>query len=264
MPNLSETNYNLRLLDELSKRGVGLSRIHPLTQLATTFAFLIIVVSFDAREITGLLPLVLFPSILFIVNEIPLKPILLRLAFALPFVLGIGILNPLFDRQPIIIGTLTLARGWFTFLSIFMKGILTILAALLLLSSCGLPNLAKSLRILKVPKFLVLQLLLTYRYITVLMEEVFRILTAYALRAPGQKGVGYKAWGSLLGQLLLRTFDRAERIYQAMRLRGFDGDYSDKPIGRIKPGDIFYGLFWISYFLLARWMNIPEFLGGLL
>lgn len=264
MSRLSQVQYDLRHLDELSRRGIGFSRIHPVVQLIITLIFIIIAVSYDAGEITGLLPLILFPSTLFIVNEIPLKPILIRLAFGFPFIIGVGILNPIFDRQQILIGTMTLARGWLTFFSIVIKGVLTISAALLLLSSCGLPKLAKSLRILKVPKLIVLQLLLTYRYLTVLLEEVARTLTAYALRAPGQKGIGYKAWGSLAGQLLVRTFDRAERIYQAMRLRGFEGDFPDEPMDGIKPSDIFYGLFWTFYFLLARWINIPQFLGGLL
>lgn len=264
MSKISQISYDLKHLDELARRGIGFSKIHPVAQLIVTLIFITVTVSFNAGEITGLLPLILFPSILFIVNDIPLKPLVIRLVLGLPFIIGIGILNPLLDRHPILIGTMTLSRGWLTFISILIKGVLTILAALLLLSNCGLPKLAKSLRILKVPKLFVLQLLLTYRYLTVLMEEVARTLTAYTLRAPGQKGIGYKAWGSLTGQLLLRSFDKAERLYQAMQLRGFEGDFPDAPIGRMKSGDIFYSLFWISYFLLARGVNIPEFLGGLL
>jgi cobalt/nickel transport system permease protein len=264
MPDLLRTKYNLRLFDELPRRSSASGGPHPIIQLATAIIFILATVSFGAKEITGLLPLVLYPSILFILNEIPVKPILSRVALALPFILVIGIWNPFFDRQPVMIGPLTLAEGWLAFISVFIKGTLTITTTLLLISSCGLAKLAKSLRILKIPRFLVLQLLLTYRYLTVLLDEAERTITAYSLRAPGQKGIRHNAWGSLLGQLFLRTYDRAERIYQAMCLRGFDGDYPDEPMAQVKSSDIFYGLLWTIYFLLIRLVDIPQLLGGIL
>ncbi|MCX7774388.1 MAG: cobalt ECF transporter T component CbiQ [Clostridia bacterium] len=209
------------------------------------------------------MPLLLYPLVIFVMADIPVRPVLTRMAFALPLILGIGIFNPFLDRVPIALGPLHVARGWVTFFSLTLKGILTVCAALLLLSTCGLPRIAASLRALKVPRILVMQLLLTYRYLTVLMEEAARTLTAYGFRAPGQKGVGYKAWGSLAGQLLLRTFDRAERVYQAMRLRGFEGDFPVRPIGLLKGKDMAFGLFWLIYFILIRLVNIPLLLGGL-
>ena len=48
---------------------------------------------------------------------------------------------------------------------------------------------------------------------------------AYALRAPKQKGVHFKVWGSLAGQLLLRSIDRANNLYASMLLRGYQGEY---------------------------------------
>lgn len=65
-----------------------------------------------------------------------------------------------------------------------------------------------------------------YRYISVLLAETQRVVQAYELRAPGQKGIHFKVWGSLMGQMLLRSMDRAEVIYESMCLRGFVG-YSD-------------------------------------
>lgn len=262
MSNLLKTQYSLRIFDDFSRRGAGLSRLHPIVQITTTLIYLIVVVSFDATEISGLLPFILYPAILMIINEVPIKLIFSRLVPALPFILLIGILNPLFDKQPVNVGTFIFARGWLTFISIVVKGILTISSTLLLITSCSLAKLAKSLRVLKVPKFLVLQLLLTIRYLTVLLEEAARTITAYTLRAPERKGIIYKAWGSLLGQLFIRTFDRAERIYQAMCLRGFNGDYPDEPMKRIKLSEIIYGLAWTTYFLFARLINIPQLLGG--
>jgi cobalt/nickel transport system permease protein len=60
-----------------------------------------------------------------------------------------------------------------------------------------------------------------YRYIGVLMEEVHSMTTAYALRSGGKKALEMRHMGSFLGMLLLRGFDRAERVYAAMLCRGY-------------------------------------------
>ena len=87
---------------------------------------------------------------------------------------------------------------------------------------------------------------------------------AYRLRAPGQKGIHISAWGSFLGQLLLRSMDRAEELYSSMTLRGFRGEfyYADAPGPRL-PGLIFT-VAWAALFLGARCLNIASLLGGLL
>ena len=71
---------------------------------------------------------------------------------------------------------------------------------------------------------LVTQLLLLYRYIFVLGDEARRMAQARRLRSFGRRGMGWRVYGQMLGQLLLRTFARAQRIYLAMKARGFDGN----------------------------------------
>ena len=51
------------------------------------------------------------------------------------------------------------------------------------------------------------------------------MIQAYSLRAPNQKGIHISAWGSFLGQLLLRSMDRAQELYYSMLLRGFRGEF---------------------------------------
>ncbi|AET66212.1 cobalt ABC transporter, permease protein CbiQ [Desulfosporosinus orientis DSM 765] len=264
MANIMNSLYNMRLLDDLAQQGTGIHKLHPLMKLLTTVIYLTVVVSFGRYEIGGLLPLLLFPIMIFTLAELPVKPILLRILIVSPFILGIGILNPLFDQQSIIIGGREISRGWITFISILLKSGLTVTAALLLIATTGMDRLAGALRMLKVPRLFVLQLLLTYRYISVLMEEVARTLRAYSLRAPEQKGVHKSAWGSLAGQLILRTFDRAQRIYEAMCLRGFDGEYHTGEVKGIRGWDWLYFISWVSFFLLARMYNIPMLLGSLI
>ncbi len=264
MSNIMNSLYNMRLLDDLARQETVIHRLHPLMKLLTTVSYLTVVVSFGRYEIGGLLPFFLYPVMIFTLAEIPLKPIFIRILLVSPFIIGIGILNPFFDHQIYLLGGREISRGWVTFLAILIKSGLTVTAALLLIATTGMDRLAGSLRMLKVPRVFVLQLLLTYRYISVLMEEVARSLRAYSLRAPNQKGVHRSAWGSLAGQLILRTFDRAQRIYEAMCLRGFTGEYNTGGFSSIRGWDLAYLIGWVIFFAAARIYNIPMVLGSLI
>lgn len=263
MENIKNTLNNLRLLDDFAKQDSSIHRIHPLMKLLTTVIFLVMVVSFQKAEIARLLPFFFYPIIIFAMSDIPVFPILKRVLLVAPFIIGIGILNPVFDQETVLIFGKEISNGWFTFLSLSIKGLLTVTVSILLIATTGMERLASALRMLKVPKMFVLQLLLTYRYISVLIEEVARMLRAYSLRAPGQKGIQRNAWGPFAGQLLLRTFDRAQRIYQAMNMRGFTGEYYTGKT--VKPGmkDFTYLAVWSFMFILARLYNVPILLGSL-
>lgn len=264
MSNLMQSLYNIRFFDDAARKNTFIHDLHPLAKLLATFAYLVVLASFDQYDVSGMLPLFFYPVLLFALGEIPVGPVFKRLLMVEPLVVGIGLLNPIMDLSLIQAGPLILSRGWFTFISILIKCSLAVLAALLLISTTGIEKIASALRMLKVPRLFVLQFLLTFRYITVLMEEVTRILRAYSMRAPGQKGIHIKSWGSLAGQLLLRTFDRAERIYQAMCLRGFNGEYYLGRPNRMTSGDILYAAIWILVFTAARLWDLPALIGSIL
>lgn len=261
MQDILKTIYNMRFLDDAARKNTALHRIHPLMKVIATLVFLVIVVSFGRYEIGRLLPFLFYPVFVFVMAEIPVIPLLKRILFIEPLIIGIGILNPLFDKSVVVLGGLSISGGWVTFLSIIIKSFLTIVAALLLIATTGMDNLAYALRVIRVPRIFVLQLLLTYRYITVLMEEVSRITRAYSLRAPGQKGIHMSAWGSLAGQLILRTYDRGQRVYQAMCLRGFNGEYYTGAEKQVRMTDILFLAAWCIFFVIARLYDLPELLG---
>ena len=85
---------------------------------------------------------------------------------------------------------------------------------------------------------------------------------AYHLRAPGQKGIHHSAWGSFLGQLLLRSMDRAEELYASMLLRGYRGEFYYAETGTGTGKDILYAVFWCALFAAARCVNLTQLLGA--
>lgn len=256
---------DLRRLDDLSAGDTPVHRLDPLAKLLTTLVFILVTASFGKYDLLGLLPLVLYPAVLLSLGEIPAGFLFKRVLAAAPFAVLLGLFNPFFDRTPLVqIGSVGISGGWISFFSILIRFGLAVTAALLLMATTGLNQTGAALQRMGVPRVLVVQFLLLYRYINVLVEEASRVLLAYRLRAPETRGVEPAAWGSLAGQLLLRSVDRAQRVYQAMRCRGFAGEIKIMRSRRMETGDLLYFGGWTAFFLLVRLCNIPLLLGSLL
>ncbi len=262
MVNITQTYYKIFILNELAEKKTAIHRINPVMKLVVTLVYLLLVVSYDKYDISGLMPLLFYPVIILTVGDIPLKPMLVGLAIAAPLVIGVGIFNPFLDRAKVLtVQGIDISAGMLSFASLLIKCGLTVTAALLLLATTGMNKIAAALQKLRVPQIFIIQLLLTYRYISVLMGETSRVYNAYTLRAPSQKGISRNVWGSLIGLLLLRTYDRATRLYQAMKLRGFENQYYGVNLDKFNKTDMLYLFGWISFFLIAKFINIPMLLG---
>ena len=256
---------DLRAIDELSRRQTLIHRVHPSAKALVAAAFILTATSFDKYEIAGLFPLFFYPVMLIALAELPYKTLLKRLLLMSPFALFIGLANPIFDRTPQwAFGPLFVTGGWLSLASILLKFALTTLAALLLIATTTLSDLGAALHRLGLPRPLVVQLLFLYRYLSVLLTEAGRMTQACELRAAPGSGLPYRTWGSLLGQLLLRTIDRAERIYAAMRCRGFTGEIKLLRQQSFQKKDAYYLLLWLTFFLSCRLINLPHALGKLL
>ena len=144
-----------------------------------------------------------------------------------------------------------------------IKGIFTVFASYLLIATTTIEKICYALRLLHLPKIFVTQILLIYRYISVLLSEANRITQAYALRAPGQKGIHFKVWGSLVGQMLLRSMDRAEDIYEGMCLRGYQGEFYYGSKIKVRWTDMLYLCIWATLFLALRFLPVSERIGSM-
>jgi cobalt/nickel transport system permease protein len=144
-----------------------------------------------------------------------------------------------------------------------LKTFLTVSAVLLLVATSRFTDICAQLAALRVPKILCLQLAMTYRYTGLLLREAASMTLAYFLRAPRRRGIHINDMGSFLGQLILRSFDRAGRVYQAMRCRGFDGTYRARQSSPPRPSDQLYTAALVSAIVFLRFFNLSLFLGAL-
>jgi cobalt/nickel transport system permease protein len=261
MSRIDAALHDLRSLETLSARDTALTRLDPRAKVVATMAFLVAVVSFDRYEVAALLPLFLYPVALAVLGELPARPLLHKIALAAPFAVLVGLFNPMLDRAPMLsIGAWTVSAGWVSFASILVRFLLTVGAALVLVGGTGMTMLCVAMGRLGVPQAFTAQLLFLFRYAFVLGGEAGRTATARALRSNG-RALSVSAYGPLTGHLLLRAFERAQRIHRAMMARGFDGELRSLRRLRWTARDTAFVAGWIAYFSAARTVNLPQSLG---
>ncbi|QUN07227.1 cobalt ECF transporter T component CbiQ [Shewanella yunxiaonensis] len=112
-------------------------------------------------------------------------------------------------------------------LVILLRGNAVVLALLALVGSMEPVKLGYALAGLGLPEKLVQLFMMTVRYIGVLFDEHQRLRTAMKARGfvAGSNWHTWRSYGHLLGMLLVRSMERAQRISGAMRCRGFNGKF---------------------------------------
>lgn len=257
--------FDIGYLDTLSYRDTSLHRLDPRAKLVTTLSFVVTVASFGKYDVSALLPFFLFPFALIVQGRLPVGYLAKKLLLVAPFAVMIGMFNPVFDREALMqIGSLEIAGGWVSFLSILLRFALTIGSALILIATTSFPGVCMALERLGAPKAFAVQLLFLYRYLFVLTDEALRLVRARSLRTFRGRGRGLRVFGSLVGQLLLRTLARAQRIHRAMLSRGFTGDIRVLRPQHIGAPEVLFTLGWSAFFVLARNVNLPQLLGRML
>ena len=223
-----------------------LNNIHALAKLFVTVLYVCMVTSFPKYNVTGLVEMIIYPLIIFNLGDIKFGKCIKRIRLILPLICIIGIFNPFFDRNVLMI-----------------KGILTVIAIYILIITTTIDRVCMALRKIHIPEIIVMIIQLIYRYINVLLKETKRIVEAYSLRAPGQKGINFKAWGSLPGQLLLRSIDRATDVHNSMSLRGYNLNNVRIRNYKLSSRDYVWMIVWTLVIITFRVYPVFEIVGGL-
>jgi cobalt/nickel transport system permease protein len=113
---------------------------------------------------------------------------------------------------------------WTVVLTILSKNSLAFLMMLVLARVTVWRDMLVGLRRLGLPQILVATLLFMERYLHVLGDELGRMATARRARSfRHRSALSWRLLTSLISMLLLRSFERAERVQGAMTARGWDG-----------------------------------------
>lgn len=264
MTNIKSNLQDIALLENLSNKDTFIHNLHPITKIITTIIYIILVVSLNMYNLSKLIPFFVYIYLLSQLSELTQKFLFKKFMFALPFCLCFGISNIFLNTDiAITLQGFNITYGMISFISIMLKTYLTIASIFILISTTNLRDIYASLEKLKVPNIFITQLNLTYRYISTLINEADTMYTSYKLKDVNSKGIRLKYIGSFLGSLLLRSMNKANKIYIAMKLRGYNGKYEYMKNYHFSYKDTIYMIFTILILCIFKIYNIPVMIGNL-
>jgi len=156
----------------------------------------------------------LFLLILSLISKVPLTFILKRGIIISPFVLLLVIFTPFYKENAIEIVLVTFVRAY-----------MSIWVLILLTSTTRFSLLLAGLSRMGIPKIFIVLLSYMYRYFFVLVDEVERIIRAVRMRWFRRNGISLlNILSRVVGLLFIRSYERSERVYYAMVMRGFKGE----------------------------------------
>ncbi|MEF2229878.1 MAG: cobalt ECF transporter T component CbiQ, partial [Pseudodesulfovibrio sp.] len=169
-------------------------------------------------------------ALLVLLARLPLSRVLARMAVVNVFILFLWLFIPFsMPGDPVLaLGPITATReGVRLALLLTVKSNAILLALTALLATIAVQDLGPALQRLRVPEKLCHILLFTYRYVFVIHREYLTMRQAMQARGfkPRTDRHTYRSYAWLLGMLLVRSWDRAERVHAAMRCRGFRGRF---------------------------------------
>ena len=189
MSKINKAIGEIQNLTQMAEQDQWMNRIHPLVKLLLTVMYIGVTVSFDKYDFSGVLSMAVYPIIIFILSDLSFKNALHRMRVVLPVVCIVGVFNPFFDKEVAgyielgttadgVMRTLVVTGGVVSMLSLMVKGFLTVTAAYILIATTTIEKICYALRLIHVPKIIVTEILLIYRYITLLLTEAKRVVQA--------------------------------------------------------------------------------------
>lgn len=215
-------------LDRYSGIDSPVHRLDPRAKVILVAAFAVTVVSTPPPHLLAFVVYAGLISWACALGRVPIPYVLLRAIGVLPFAILAAMWLPFMKEGQtlaLLDGRVHLSvAGLWIFAGVVMKSFLGASAAIWLISTTPFSSLLRGLRKMGAPVIVVDLLALTYRYIFVLVGEAMRLRRAAAARGYRPRWLGQAFLiGRLIGRLFVRSYERAERVYDAMVLRGFTG-----------------------------------------
>ncbi len=227
------------------------SYVHQWDPRTKFIGLVLLIFTFATVTKLELIPLMLGITLsLYKLSRLPISFWLRRLRYPGLFLVAITVFLPFLSGDQILwqLGPMVVRQeGSLAALLIASRFLCILTLSLVLLGTTPFLTLVKVMRLLRLPAVLTDMLLLTYRYLAEISLDLRKMQQAMQLRGfnhqagstvllPTQylsKGRHLGRLASLVGTLLIRSYERSERVYQAMRLRGYSWStslaWSDPP-----------------------------------
>ena len=253
-------------IDKFAYQDSVIHRLDSRTKSMVLLVFTTMVISLPRTSPGILTCYAIGPFVVLVLAKIPLRFVFKQTLLVSPFVLVLALTCPLYDKTAVtvVFGPLVWhsSVGWMRCLTIVAKFIVTMWALIALISTTRFNDLLSGLRKLGLPKLLIIQLGFLYRYIFVLIDRAQRMLRARAGRK--LRNLAFKeelrTAAAMLGSLLIRSIDNAERINIAMQARGFDGNWRTISKLQIRRADYVFASTAACFLLMLHFLVKPVLL----
>jgi len=208
-----------------------------------------LIFAFSFVEQLSLLPgMIVVTLVYYHLSRLPFSFLRSRLRYPGFFLLAITLLLPFTVGSTVIvqIGVLSLYQEGLVALALIATRFLCILTvSLILFGTASFLSTVKAMRSLGLPAVLADMTLLTYRYIEQFGEDLTKMKRAMQLRgfqATRFSRRNLNVLASLVGSLLVRSYNQSQQVYQAMILRGYGYTLHHRkppnPKNRVSHGDL--------------------------
>jgi len=229
------------MIEELSNGDSFIKRLDPRIKIVVVFLFSVVV------AVSNQLPVLMWalaPSLLIVLSAgVPTKELLRRLIPVNMLIIFLWLFLPFTfaGKVAFFIGPLAVTHEGVLYATrITIKSNAMMLMLIALVASTPIFTMGHAMHELGIPKKIVHLFFFTYRYIHVMHREYARLLNSMKIRGfrPKTSLHTYKTFAYMVGMLLVRSFDRAQRVHNAMLCRGFKGNLYSLSKFSIKRRDV--------------------------
>ncbi|MFQ6048167.1 MAG: cobalt ECF transporter T component CbiQ [Phycisphaerae bacterium] len=212
-------------IDRFANLDSPIHRLDARAKIVVVVIYAAVLISVPKYQIASLGPYAILPFALLTIGAIPLGFALKQMVMVSPLVLSLAVLNPIWDSSLRPFAGLWVRGGWLVCGSILIKFVLGMGALVALTGTTRFADLLAGLQKLGLPRVLVTQLGLLYRYLFVLIDQAMHMRQGRDARLGSSARLGrrVRTGGAMVGVLFVRTLEQAERIHCAMQARGYDG-----------------------------------------
>jgi len=229
------------MITELANGNSALQHIDPRVKIVVVFFFSVVVAV--SNQIPVLLWALALGLLIVSFARVPIKELARRLTPVNMFIGFLWLFLPFtFAGKPLFyLGTLPVTyEGVIYATQISIKSNAMMLILIALVATTPIFTLGHAMCELKISKKIVHLLFFTYRYIHVMQKEYIRLVNSMKIRGfkPKTNFHTYRTYAYMIGMLIVRSFDRAQRVHNAMLCRGFRGNLYSLSKFSIKQRDV--------------------------
>jgi cobalt/nickel transport system permease protein len=229
--------------ESFSEGNTFIHRLDPRIKLLAAFLFSVIISV--SNRFFPLFFAFIMSSALLTAARLPVKIVLPRILFANLFIFLLWIFIPFTIKgEPILkMGPLVISRqGLLYCLMLTVKSNAIIIILISLTATIPVFTMGRAMNYLGVPAKIANLFIFSYRYIHAILLEYRRLKEAMDIRGfrPKTNLHTYRTYAYLVGMLIVKSHDRAERVHSAMVCRGFQGKFFDLTEFSIKGKDFIF------------------------